>query len=502
MLEIDFLHYKLLLYPPPSSLHNPLSQRLLGDRQALSVAPALKTNDTPIMANAGALVSTERHKRRQILVVVDPDAARIQLPRDPLGLLQITAPDRGTKTHIGVVGSLEDLLLAAPLLDGEDRAEGLLLDDPRLVRGVVDDGGLEVEALLVAGLGLDGAASGRLPPLLLDLGKEILDLVELHLVLDRREEGALGVLGTAPLEGLDRLDQLGQERVVDLLVHEQPLDVDAHLAAVVESGESDLGDDLVEVNIVADDGGIIAAQLEGHTLEGRSASSHDLLAGGGGSGEGDLADVGVSSEEGAEILLAGKSLEDTRGEDLGAELCELEGGVGGIRRGLPDEGVSGQEGGAKLAGTQKHGEVPGDDADTDTKGGVPHLGDLVVVLLNNLLLQPQRRRPPEVHDGELDLETSSRGGLTLAREDSSELVEVLLDAVGELVDEGSTLLDGNSGPGREGSAGGRNGGIDIGLGGDWDGRKGLQGGGVGGSAGGRGRLQLIVDDVVVRLEMC
>ena len=54
------------------------------------------------------------------------------------------------------------------------------------------------------------------------------------------------------------------------------------------------GIDGVEVGVVADDRGRLAAELERHALEPLAAERRDLAAGGGAAGEADLVDAGMA----------------------------------------------------------------------------------------------------------------------------------------------------------------------------------------------------------------
>src|SRR4029077_3306933 len=66
-------------------------------------------------------------------VVVDPDHARLDSPRDPRPLLAVLGPDRGAEAELGIVGEVDRLLLGVDDDDREDRSEDLLHHDPHLV---------------------------------------------------------------------------------------------------------------------------------------------------------------------------------------------------------------------------------------------------------------------------------------------------------------------------------------------------------------------------------
>ena len=55
------------------------------------------------------------------LVLVDPDPARLEPARDPLGLRQVRRVDRRPQPGVGEVGPPDDIVLVGP---GEDREDG------------------------------------------------------------------------------------------------------------------------------------------------------------------------------------------------------------------------------------------------------------------------------------------------------------------------------------------------------------------------------------------
>ncbi len=61
---------------------------------------------------------------------------------DPAGPAGVGGPDGARQAVLGVVGEEDGLLLGGEGLDGEDRAEDLLADDPHLAVAAVEDGRL------------------------------------------------------------------------------------------------------------------------------------------------------------------------------------------------------------------------------------------------------------------------------------------------------------------------------------------------------------------------
>lgn len=106
----------------------------------------------------------------------------------------------------------------------------LLNDNAGILRWSVNDRRGNVEPV---GRGLNLAADGDLPPLLLDVVEEGLDAVVLHGVLERAVADA-GVGAVAEGVGLDVLDHGVAEFFVDGLVDVDALEVQADLAGVEE----------------------------------------------------------------------------------------------------------------------------------------------------------------------------------------------------------------------------------------------------------------------------
>jgi hypothetical protein len=85
---------------------------------------------------------------------------------------------------------------------------------------------------------------------------------------------------------------------------------DAGFAVVAERGEPETGRDRVQVGVVQDDGGGLAAQLQADALELLARDRSDSAPGRGRAGEGDLADAGVGDE-----ILTGRPACGQNGDD-------------------------------------------------------------------------------------------------------------------------------------------------------------------------------------------
>ena len=130
------------------------------------------------------------------------------------GFLEIGCPDRSTKTHAGVVGTLDNLILIRPAQDWKNWAERLLLDQSGVFFGVVNDGGRNEVACRI----LDLAANSNLHAIPLDIVEEALDTIVLHRVLDGTKENTF-LVTLANFEKFCVLDQSIPELIDDLLMY-------------------------------------------------------------------------------------------------------------------------------------------------------------------------------------------------------------------------------------------------------------------------------------------
>jgi hypothetical protein len=172
-----------------------------------------------------------------------------------------------------------------------------------------------------------------------------------------REGVANDVLLCALLELLD-------EVVVDAL-----LDVDtgsgaAGLAVVEEDTKVDPRDGVINVGILEDDVGRLAAKLEGDLLQvGRGGGLEDCAANDGGTGESDLVDVHVRGEGGTgDLTETGDDVDDTRGEASFLDECgSNESTKRSLFGTLQDDCVTAGNGRADLPCPHEKGEVPGNN---------------------------------------------------------------------------------------------------------------------------------------------
>ena len=141
----------------------------------------------------------------------------------------------------------------------------------------------------------------------LDLGalRQRVGDVMLHLLHgllgDQRPLGDIRLIAVADCQRGGGLGQPLDERVMDPRLHEDAVRADAGLARVAELGRHRAGDRQLDVRVVEDDQGGVAAELEQHALDGSRALRRQQLADDGRAGEGQRSHVGVRGQHGADL---------------------------------------------------------------------------------------------------------------------------------------------------------------------------------------------------------
>lgn len=85
-----------------------------------------------------------------------------------------------------------------------------------------------------------------------------------------------------------------------------------------------LGNNRIDIDVLADNGCIITPQFESHTLESSSTGGHDFLSCCDRASEADLGDIRVGSQLGTQTLLSAQGLENAWWEDLGTNFSQFE----------------------------------------------------------------------------------------------------------------------------------------------------------------------------------
>lgn len=330
-------------------------------------------------------ITTEWQLVRKQVVAVDPDGTGTEGVGDPDRGVEILGVDSRGKTINGVVGHLEDLLLGVELGDSADGAEDLFLHDLHLGADVGEDGGLDEVALVtVTGTtSLDCSA----------LALAGLNVLHDTIILELRHLGALEGLGVEWVADLVRLSALlesGDELVVDAGLHVDTRSGAAALAVVEVDTKVDPADGLLDIGIVEDDIGRLAAQLEGDLLEVRRGSGlHDGAANNSGASKGDLVDVHVGRDGSAGSLPEARDDVENTGREtsLFDELSKDKTGQRRLLSGLENNSVTGSQSRSNFPAEHQKWEVPWDDLAADA-----NLNDTTVSISSLWWLRTQGQR--------------------------------------------------------------------------------------------------------------
>ena len=159
------------------------------------------------------------------------------------------------------------------------------------------------------------------------------------------------------------LDQFRHEFIVDPVLHQHAVRADAGLAGVAVLGNHRTLDRGVEVGVIEDDKGRVAAQFHRGLLHGFGTLGLQHLAHRGGTGEGQLAHDGVAGELAADRRgAAGDDIQHACGN--ARALCQYRHGKGRQRclaGGFDHDAAARGQGRCRLARDHGIGEVPGGD---------------------------------------------------------------------------------------------------------------------------------------------
>src|SRR5665213_3095406 len=120
-------------------------ERSRADRYVFDVAVEVEAPGAAFAADAGMLRSAERRSKLADEEAVHPDRAGDNRRGDAHGAGFVAGEQGGGQTVLGAVGHLDDLIVAAEGVPGQDRPEDLLLEDLLVAPGAGDQGRLEVE---------------------------------------------------------------------------------------------------------------------------------------------------------------------------------------------------------------------------------------------------------------------------------------------------------------------------------------------------------------------
>ena len=186
---------------------------------------------------------------------------------------------------------------------------------------------------------------------------------------DQRAGLGLVVVGAAEPDGLRALDERVDERVVDLLLHQQAGAGRADLAGVQEDRGEGVVERDVQVGVREDDVGVLAAELEGDLLDRRRSGGHHPAAGDEATGERDEVDPRVLGEQRARVGPGAQhQVAHARGQaGLLEEPHQVDARVRGELARLEHEGVAGGQAGRDLPRRLEQRVVPRGDQAADAE---------------------------------------------------------------------------------------------------------------------------------------
>ena len=180
----------------------------------------------------------------------------MNLGKDAPRALLIGRVDACGEPVLAVVHEFDRLAVVLDLLDADDRSEALVAHQRHAVVDIDEYRRLEPIALAP-----DDLAAGQQPcSFALGVGDLVSQDVELQRAGDRADIGRL-VHRVADLVAFDFGDKRRDERIVDFFVNVDALDRAARLSRVVEGAVGDARCSGLDVDILADIDGVLAAQL-------------------------------------------------------------------------------------------------------------------------------------------------------------------------------------------------------------------------------------------------
>lgn len=240
-----------------------------------------------------------------------------------------------------------------------------------------------------------------------------------------------------------------------------------------------LGDNSINVHIIADNCWVVPAQLQRNTLQSLSTASHDSLTSSNRSSKGDLINARMLSHHRTQSVISTQTLHNTRREEPGRQLREFQVTVRGKRRRFHDNRVSSINRRHDLPHSQKHGEIPRHDSTRHTHRRVSLNHLAVLGLFNNIGRNFNGAEPPNPGSRHADLRLRLAERLALLHcEGLGESIDVGLDCIRIGEESSSAIGEGRLGPCLESGAACVDSLVQIFLRGDWDLRIGLCGGWV------------------------
>ena len=320
-------------------------------------------------AHAGVAHTTERQRRGCLggHDVVDGYPADAQRPGHPARPIHVRTPHGAGQPEQRVIRPVDGLPLGAEAQHRDHRPEGLLRDDQRVLRHVDQQDRRDQRGTAVPVLA--GELAGTARQCVLNL---LVDSLDLEVDGHAAQVVVAGVrVRLREQPGLP--DQLRDELLLDALVDVEPLHRRAGLARRRQTAEQCARGGAGDVDVLKNDHGVLATELELDRNEHVGALLHDLPAGRARAGEHD--EVGVLVDDiRAHGTVAVDHLHPVRGD--GGFLHEGfdQPGQRGVLGGLVDDRVAGGQCGDDRHDGLEEGVVPGRDHEGHAEWFVPDLG--------------------------------------------------------------------------------------------------------------------------------
>ncbi|KQR97123.1 hypothetical protein ASG00_12700 [Microbacterium sp. Leaf351] len=368
--------------------------------------------------------------------------------------LVAVAPHRGAEAHVESVRAGDRIVDVVVADDRQHRTELLLVDDRDTVGDVCDESDRVEQLTQVHGR---RAAGDETSPVCDGVVDQTRDDRELRRVLERTEHVRL--LEPVPHgRRLGDLRKLGDDLVVDRVVHVQALERGARLAGVDERTPEDVRRDGRGIRPRQHDARIIAAELERETGEVVRGCLDDASAGGGRAREHHLVDVGMRGERRTDFAVTGHPDQDVGRQHVVEHREQGEHAQRRVLAGLHHHGVAHAQRPGDLPDSDHDRPVPRADRGDDAEGPVVQLGVGPAVVDDHLRLERGVGGRTQPRGGGADLEPRvgpvERLSL-LARQQPGERLGMSIDGIGGAMQQLGALLVAARLPGGLCGAGGR-----------------------------------------------
>lgn len=204
---------------------------------------------------------------------IDANHAHLQCLGNAPASAVVLAEEVSRQANIGIVGKRNDLLLSVELEERSNRPEGLFTENLHLGRDV----GQNSQVVKVGAQGQSLASMEQASALGDGILHVLVDLCHRSAVNQRAVCG-LAVEAVADLECLDDVDDALDKLLVDAAVDKDAVGAYAGLASDSELASNQVLHCFIEVGVLEDDEGRVAAQFEGELLESGGALVHEDLA--------------------------------------------------------------------------------------------------------------------------------------------------------------------------------------------------------------------------------